>query len=205
MKRLVIAAHVDDDVIGCGGMLDSYTTVFYCGVDDFHVVSAEDRRREAQAVSEVTGHKYIWPDAHKSYIGPVNHYDFTAVKDHLEDVIKELAPSEVYLPWPSYNRDHQTVYEAAMVALRPHDRNPLVPRVLLYEEPDCWWPMLGQPFVPNFYRRIDAARKIKLYRMMESQVRGHRSPLHLFALSQVRGAAIGTDYAEAYHVLRWVE
>ena len=43
MKRLVIAPHIDDDVLGCGGVIDKDTLVIYCGVDDYHVVSREER------------------------------------------------------------------------------------------------------------------------------------------------------------------
>jgi len=59
--------------------------------------------------------------------------------------------------------------------------------------------------VPNFYRRIDAERKVGLYELMPSQVRGHRSLAHVYSLAQMRGGAIGAPFAEAYHVLRWVE
>jgi LmbE family N-acetylglucosaminyl deacetylase len=203
VKRLVIAPHVDDDVIGCGGILNEDALVYYVGVDDFHVVSAPKRRAEAMRVAVETGHRYFWPNG--KHI--VNHYanSLNVLIEEFEGLFQREKPNEVLLPWPSYNQDHRTVYDAAMVALRPHDRNQFVPRVLLYEEPDCFWPMLGAPFVPNLYRLIDIERKIDLYKLMPSQVRGMRSPEHLRSLARVRGAACMSDAAEAYHILRWVE
>lgn len=183
-------------------MLGPDCVVYYLGVDPFHEVSALERRREAEAVHAAAGSDFIWTGTMERAI---NHYEVTDLIHAIESQIDLLRPEEVYLPWPSYNQDHRTTYEAAMVALRPHDRNHFIPRVLLYEEPDCWWPILGRIFEPNFYRRIDIARKLDLYDLMPSQIRGHRSPSHLLALSQVRGGAIGVDHAEAYHVLRWVE
>lgn len=200
-SRLIIAPHVDDDVIGCGGTLGKDDVVYYLGVDPFHEVSALERKREAQAVQDIAGNSYVWTSQVER---AVNHYQLADLIHAIESRIEELRPETVVLPWPSYNQDHRTTYEAAMVALRPHDRNWFVPRVLLYEEPDCWWPMLGQPFVPNYYVPIDIDRKIELYRAMPSQIRGHRSENHLLALAEVRGGAIMQPFAEAYHVLRWV-
>lgn len=199
MTKLVIAPHVDDDVIGCGGILDSDTYVYYCGVDLFHVVSHEERLEEAQKVADVSGHKIVGAG-----INEVNFYEFHKIKDDLESLLFFTEPEEVILPWPSYNQDHQTVYDAAMVALRPHDKNHFVKRVLLYEEPDCFW-QPRSPFVPNLYREINIIRKLELYNLMSSQVRGHRSPEHIKALAIVRGAACNMAFAEAFHILRWVE
>ncbi len=211
MKRIVLAPHVDDDVIGAAGSLDADTLVFYCGVDDFHRVESGERLEEATDVAEITGHRFCWPfDSYCAHTierhdHRVNHFDFQALKHDFELLLNQHSPDEVLLPWPSYNQDHQTVYDAAMVALRPHDEIPFVKRVLLYEEPDCFWPRIGAMFTPTLFRPIDIERKIQLYELMKSQVRGMRSSEHLRALACVRGAAANVDYAEAYHILRWVE
>lgn len=201
--RMVIAPHVDDDVIGCGGMLDSSTYVYYCGVDTFHVVSLEDREKEARELSVRTGHKFNWPPPSRL----VNNYQLEFIKHKiwLELEINKVKPDEVLLPWPSYNQDHQAIYRAAMIALRPHDTNWFVPRVLLYEEPDCFWPGMGESFKPNLYRKIDIDEKIARYRCMASQVRGHRSEEHIRSLATIRGAASNCLSAEAYHIIRWCE
>lgn len=199
--RLVLSPHVDDDVIGCGGILDADTTVVYIGIDQFHVVSRAERIEEAKAVAARTGHRPIF------LFGKVNDYaaDFRALVQEIENDIDFFCPDEVLIPWPSYNQDHQAVYDAAMVALRPHDGNRFVKRVLLYEEPDCWWPGIRAQFVPTLFREIDIEEKLARYALMPSQVRGHRSLEHLRALAVVRGAAIMRPAAEAFHILRWVE
>jgi len=200
--RLIIAPHVDDDVIGCGGILDKETVVYYCGVDDFHVVSKDDRNKEAIAASNIANYKFVWP-----INGPRVNYYYNSLNDLISkftDLMYVYKPDEVYLPWPSYNQDHQTVYRAAMVALRPHDKVPFVPRVLLYEEPDCFWPGISEPFVPNYFKKIDIEKKVKLYEAMPSQIREHRPIDAIVALARVRGATIMQEFAEAFHILRWV-
>lgn len=201
--RLILAPHVDDEVIGCGGILDNYCFVAYFGVDEFHVVSAEDRMKEAAFAASISG--YHFRDPREGY--RVNHYqeNFSELVMDIEGLVEALRPDYVYLPWPSYNQDHQAVYRAAMVALRPHDKNHFVKKVLLYEEPDCFWPGVDGQFLPNLFIKIDIDKKLYLYEAMQSQVRGHRSPEAIKALAAVRGAAIMEPFAEAFHILRWVE
>lgn len=219
MKRLVIAPHVDDDVIGCGGILGPGTVIYYCGVDPFHEVPAQERVLEAMRMAMFAGvtdlrfgadvkpvtNGVVNVTVFGEWEHEVNDMEVRGLIVDLEALIADVQPDEVLAPWPSYNQDHRAVYEALMVATRPHDRNWFVPRMLLYEEPDCWYPMLAQPFVPNLYRSIDIERKLKLYSCMPSQVRGMRSPEHLRALATVRGAACGVPAAEAYHIVRWFE
>jgi N-acetylglucosamine malate deacetylase 1 len=201
--KLILSPHIDDDVIGCGGILDNHFFVGYFGVDDFHVVSAAERIQEATGATAIAGHHFRDPrEAYK-----VNHYheNFTELVKDIEGLNEALTPDTVYIPWPSYNQDHQAVYNAAMIALRPHDKNWFVNKILLYEEPDCFWPGIGEVFKPNYFRKIDIDKKLSLYAAMPSQIRGHRSPEAIKALAAVRGAAIMEDYAEAYHILRWVD
>lgn len=228
-SKLVIAPHVDDDVLGCGGILDADTVTIYLGVDRMHLVSEQERHREACAVIERTGGRFIWPlhrdaashayimsiekaDQHvrgEYYTGlaEVNYYDGVLLVPILERALNSLRPDEVYLPWPSYNQDHRATYEAALVALRPHDENHFVPRVFVYEgsQINYWdWAHPGEPFHPNYFVPIDIDEKIARYECMASQVRGMRSPDMLRALATLRGGESGVSAAEAFMVLRWV-
>lgn len=221
-KRLVIAPHVDDDVLGCGGILDAETVTFYCGVDAIHRASRVDRYVEALRVYERTGGRFLWPTYHDQ--GPVEvhephrewHSDlpvneFQSRMPFLIDVFERLVereePLEVYVPWPSYNQDHRAVYEAALVALRPHDENHRVERVLVYEgsQINFWdWSSPAAQFHPNYFVPIDIEEKLARYACMPSQVRGMRSPEMLRALATLRGGEIGVPAAEAFQILRWV-
>jgi len=231
MKRLVVAPHVDDDVLGCGGILDAETVTLYVGVDQYHNgANFAVRHMEAAAVAERTGGRYWWPACawderaiqtidstvrrkgciyieDHNFTQRVNGYSVAGTIPLLEHVIMVEKPGEVYIPWPSYNQDHRAVYEAALVALRPHDRNHFVPRVLVYEGSQInFWDHAtpGVQFQPNYFVPIDIDRKLALYACMPSQIRQFRSGRQLVALATLRGGEIGVDNAEAFQILRWV-
>jgi LmbE family N-acetylglucosaminyl deacetylase len=205
VKKLIISPHVDDEVLGCGGILNSDCLVLYCGLDESLIdkgknrPSSDIRIEELKKVVEITGHKFNILK-HK-----VNHYDEHLLIGDIEEVINSYKPEEIYIPHPSYNQDHRESYNASLVALRPHDINHFVKKVLVYEQPHvAFWDNNDVPFKPNYFVPIDLEKKKKIYELMESQVRSFRSPSHIEALAALRGGMSQQKYAEAFHILRWV-
>ena len=196
--NLIISSHLDDEVIGCGGVLNSNCFVLFCGVQDFHIVPKLQRLDELINVSNFFGFDYQIINKDK-----VNHYDIHSYISVFEDVINRIRPDKVYVPFKSYNQDHQQIHDAAMVALRHHDKNFLVNKVLIYEETDCFWGNSG--YTVNHFVNIDIDKKIKGYLLYESQVRGHRAPEHIKALAKLRGMQSNFDYAEAFIIYRWID
>jgi LmbE family N-acetylglucosaminyl deacetylase len=200
---LVISPHIDDEVLGCGGSIDDRTFVLECGVDDFHIVPRQERINELEAAQKLLGFEYRILD------NVVNHYEVTNLIQGITDSINFIKPKEIYIPYPSYNQDHQEVYRAAMIALRPHDLNYFVPRVFVYEETQVvLWDNshnINGLFKPNYYREIDIERKLAAYRCLKSQVRSFRSAEFLQEIAQLRGRQSGKKYAEAFQCLRFVE
>ncbi len=196
---LVISPHIDDEVLGCFSFLSPQTRVLYCGVEDRPSVSATERVAEMQQASDELGFKWDLLD------NTVNSYQVTDLIGPIERWLNEHRPATVLVPQPSsYNQDHRAVFEAAMVATRPHDENWMVPEVLVYEQPHTMmWPVAAA-VEPTVFREIDMAAKIAAYQLYESQVRGHRSPEIIEALARLRGAQIGRPYAEAFGVKRLV-
>jgi LmbE family N-acetylglucosaminyl deacetylase len=200
--KIIISPHVDDDVLGCGGILDKNSLVLYCGIDDFHVVSREERILEANAASKILGCSYKILHGNK-----VNKYLANDLIDDLSNFINKYKPQQVFIPHPSYNQDHRAVYEAALIALRPHDINFLVKEVLVYEQPHVffWDHSHGSSFSPNYFIPIDIDKKISAYEAMVSQNRSFRSTKHIEALAAMRGGQSGCDYAEAFQALRVIK
>jgi len=199
MKKLVIAPHIDDEAVGCGGILDSDTVIYFCGVDTYHIIPKEERLKELQTVCDFFNYKY---KVNEDTV--VNRYYSADFIDIFQELINTFKPDKVYIPYPSYNQDHREIYDAAMIALRPHDRNFFVKKVLVYEGMGAfqWY---KPDYEVNHFVEIDIDRKIKGYEKHVSQVRGHRSSEMIRALAKLRGSQIGVPYAEAYIVKRWVE
>lgn len=206
MKKLIISPHIDDEVLGCGGILDKDTFVIYCGKDETHInqtwikkrPSDDVRMSELNAVVNITNHRY------KILDNKVNYYKLQDLLNSIEKIVNEIQPSQVYIPHPSYNQDHRTSYEASLTALRPHDLNHFVKKVFIYEQPHMlFWD--NKDFKPNYFVPIDIDRKINLYKLMETQVRKFRSVEHLKAIAKLRGGQSNYDYAEAYKIVRWVD
>ncbi len=79
-KKLVIAPHVDDDVLGCGGIMDADTFVLYCGLDESHMKhrpQTQARLDEAKSVSNFLGNKFTILN------NKVNYYNFFCILNKL--------------------------------------------------------------------------------------------------------------------------
>ena len=202
-KKLIIAPHADDDVLGCGGILDETCHIIYCGLDESGIPdrpSKNSRMEEIHAVQDITNHTFDILD------NLVNRYSEYELIGQIEKIINSDKPDEVYVCHPSYNQDHRAVYDATMVALRPHDKNHFVKRVLLYEQPQVYfWNTTGREFNAHYFVKIDIEKKIKVYETMKSQVRSFRSPEHLKANAKLRGGQSNCEYAEAFEIIRWTE
>lgn len=199
MKKLIIAPHADDEVLGCYSMLDKDTFVYFCGINNAHGVPKEKRLEEIKKSAEFLG--FRWNCNSKS---KVHYYDERDFINIFEDLINEHKPELILIPFPCYNQDHREVYKAAQIALRPHDENWFVKKVLVYEEPhNVIWEQ--KEFKVNYFVPIDIERKIKAFKSHESQVRDMRSPELIAAIAKIRGKQANYEFAEAFKIERWTE
>ena len=123
LNKLIIAPHIDDEILGCGGIIDNNTFVLYCGMDEAHIKdswvlqrpSAESRMGELKAAQNYLNFKY------EILHNRVNRYQEIDLISSFESYINNIKPDILFIPCPSYNQDHRTVYNASLVATRPHD------------------------------------------------------------------------------------
>jgi LmbE family N-acetylglucosaminyl deacetylase len=197
MKNLVIAPHIDDEVLGCYSVLNENTFVCYLGVEDRSYVSAKERIEELKDAALIK--KFKWA----LFNNVVNKYKCEELISTLEVQINEQKPENVFLPHYSYNQDHRAVYDASMVALRHHDINWFVDKVFVYEQPHTiLWPFKN--FEPNYFIALNVVDKIKTYNLYKSQVRGHRSCEFIETMANLRGKQANLEYAEAFQCIRYV-
>ncbi|MBE3011308.1 PIG-L family deacetylase [Microbispora sp. NEAU-D428] len=227
-RLLVVAPHPDDELLGCGGLINlvkrsgGQVFVLFVTVGDTrdysqagHSTGSEREREIADVVKhfDLDGHHVALPGS--DYHLRLDHLPRQRLIDLLERdsplSISEVRPSVVLLPEiSSYNQDHKAVAHAGITALRPGPRSdrhqPSV--VLMYEEVADGWS--GESISPrNFHVGIEQAdmdQKIEGLRLYTSQWRSHphtRSEEALRALAAVRGVQCGHELAEAFNCLRF--
>lgn len=202
-KTVIISPHCDDEVLGCGGILDNRkeknsTFVYYLGVDLFHIVKRETRLEEVSSVASFLGFDFV--------VGRniVNNYKKQLIINEITDVINDLKPEEVFIPDDTaYNQDHREVYNACLVALRPHDLNHFVPNVYVFEV-DQYLLWGDSTFKPNYFEAISVENKVAAYKLYNSQVRVYRPPELIEKYAYIRGLSCKEKYAEAFKILRAV-
>jgi N-acetylglucosamine malate deacetylase 1 len=219
-KVLVIAAHPDDEVLGCGGMIakhvsqgDEVHTVFMSdGVKSRSQFSEEKLKQRmnasklSQSVLGITSSQYLdFQD---------NRMDSIALLDiiqKLEPVIDKLKPSVVYTHHHGdLNIDHQLTHSAVITACRPVP-NFSVCEIYGFEVLSSteWSNSQQSLFRPTFYTDITKhiSKKISAAKAYQEEMRDpphSRSIKHIEILAQHRGYSIGVDMAEAFEVYRIV-
>ena len=53
VKNLVISPHVDDEILGCGGILDESFFVYYCGIDETKLRKDKDATPKKERFEEL--------------------------------------------------------------------------------------------------------------------------------------------------------
>jgi LmbE family N-acetylglucosaminyl deacetylase len=122
VRRLVLAPHMDDESLGCGGLLAKFPHESSVVV----VTESGDRRRAEHARAMdglgVTDSRCL------GFEDGATQQHMTALVARLDEVMSDVRPDEVYLPFPSLHQDHIAVYEAGMRSAR------------LSMDPDHWVP-----------------------------------------------------------------
>ena len=215
---LVLAAHPDDEVLGCGGTIaklaDGGAIVHVAFLADGvfsrlgdTVVQQEElhvRRMAAQKACDILGVKSVsfgdFPD---------NRMDTIALLDitkAVEELITEHRPDTVFTHHAGdVNIDHCRMHEAVVTACRPQQGHP-VKTLLCFEVPSSTeWQLPGSAlvFAPNWFVDISDTleRKLAALDAYAAELRSWphpRSRQGVKHLAHWRGATVGVDAAEAF-------
>ncbi|MBF0483558.1 MAG: PIG-L family deacetylase [Candidatus Omnitrophica bacterium] len=216
-KILVLAPHMDDETLGCGGVIvkhvksgDEVKTCFVAHrIYDHKFDETKNQKEEACALAaqKILGYQKI------SFLRLNDERLDACVQEVLVPLEKEIIdykPDVVYGPfWQDNNQDHRAVFEAMRVALRPAGAS-FVKEWLVYEVPSSTEQspaVPGRVFQPNYYVDITSGVETKLAAMgcyqTEKRVYPHpRSEEAIKILAQYRGIQIGFNYAEGFIRLR---
>lgn len=215
----MVAAHPDDDVLGCGASLARWAGE---GAS-IRVLSLADgvtsRREQPEGIAErksaaaralgvlgVTDHQFLdFPDQRLDTIPLVD------LATPIADEIALFAPNLVLTHSPKdLNVDHRLAGEATLIACRPQPGSP-VRRLLHFEVPSATgWRFHDQHFMPSFWVDVSDTERAKLDALAcfgpEMRPWPHvRSLEAIQALLRWRGASVGVPAAEAFEVSFWVQ
>lgn len=218
MKRtggaLCIAAHPDDEVLGCGGVLalhvkngDPVNIVIVCEGESLRygpggAGQASHIQRAAATLGCQSVHPLGFADQSLDTIR------LTDLIAPLEKIIREVRPRVVYSQYGGdVNRDHQILFQAILVATRPTET--FIESVYAFDTASSTEWAYPRTFVPDTWIDISTTLETKLAAMAcyESELRPYPHPRSLEALKN-RAKAFGNqvcmDAAEVFMTVRKV-
>lgn len=209
---LIIAAHPDDEVLGCGGTIARLKKqgklvgllVLTNGEGSRNDPQNKRRQESLKAAVKILGIDKLW-----SHDFPDNELDTVSVLSIvkvIENVINEFVPDTVFTHSPfDLNQDHRLVAESTAIAARSVPSSK-VKNVMYYEVPSSTEWGLHQPFTPNYYVELmndEVDKKFEALLAYEDELRDSPHPRSLALLKskvELRGSECGTRYAEAFQV-----
>ena len=224
MSVLVVAAHPDDEVLGCGGTIARHAN-FGDHVQVLIVAEGSTSRLYERDRSKVQDELSCLASATKlagTILGaagvsflelPDNRLDSLDRLDlikRVEEYVDHFKPDCVYVHHAGdVNVDHRRLHEAVVTACRPTPGH-VVKRLLSFEVPSSteWQPPGSAPyFQPNWFVDIshhwEQKREALLAYSSEMRDWPHARSLEgIEHLARWRGAQVGVEAAEAFCLLR---
>ena len=221
-RNLVIAAHPDDEVLGCGATISNknkkgdefYVLILgegsscrYLNPDDPAIAKdIEVRKRafeNAMDILNIKKHKL-----NNIKCGRFDQFPLIEITKEIEMAISYFKPDIVYTHSSTdTNKDHTKVFEATLIATRPF-ATPCVKSLYSYEVLSSTELQFEKPFIPNTYQEVDINDLEKKWEALQC----YSSEIHEFphprskemvkALAMRRGSQVGVQYAESFSLIR---
>lgn len=219
-KVLIVAAHPDDEVLGCGG-----TVAALAGINEVYLLTLGrgiaarfDNEKPGKKSRDLKKIKMSFDKAagilgfKKTFIFdfPDNRFDTAALLDIIKTVEKvknEIKPDTVYTHYHSdLNIDHRVTYSAVLTACRPL-KGETVRDIYSFEVPSSTDWNYPHVFSPNMFIDITGTidKKIEALKCYETELKGcHilRTEESIRCIAKRWGAISGLRCAEAFEAVR---
>jgi len=218
-RILIIAAHPDDEILGCGGTISKLKNENYIEAL-FMTNGVSSRGNDKQQILRrrkacLNLFKHLNLPIPKIFNFPDNEMDkipLLKIVKKIEQKIKEYKPDTIITHYSHcLNVDHKITYEAVITACRPVNELS-VKKILSFEIPSStdWVLHKGKNFQPNYFVDISKhlKNKINLIKFYKEELRNYphsRSIAAIKALASVRGVSCGVKYAEGFYLNRFID
>lgn len=224
MKKriLIVAAHPDDEVLGCGGTVARlskeghtiYTLILGEGITsrDNNIRNIKKRENEiinlknyAEKANELLGVKKLF-----FHNFPDNRFDtvpFLDLVKVIEKIKNNIKPEIIFTHYEKdLNIDHQITYKAVITATRP-TKEETVKEIYSFEIPSSTEWNYPLSFSPNVFYDISETIDVKLRALEEykTELREYPYPRSLDGIKLIAknwGMKVGLEYAEVFKVIR---
>lgn len=218
---LIIAAHPDDDILGCGGYISKYRkfsefrVIFIAegSSSRFEDVRSKEideaiKQRQNMAINalEVLGVDSF--EFKNLPCGKLDQVPQLQINKIIENAIDEYKPSIVLThSGRDLNQDHKIINHATLIATRPNSKSK-VNSVIAYEVLSSSELNYGEAFIPNLFEEItinDLENKQTAMKCYPTEVGSFpfpRSDIGIETLARYRGMQSGFKFAEAFEILR---
>ncbi len=216
-KILIISAHPDDEILGCGGLIarikktNKIQIVFLTdGVSSRKKDKKNINIRKKETLKLFNYLKINKPIFFNFNDNQLDSESLLDIVKKIESVIKTFKPNIVFTHYENcLNIDHQIAYKATITACRPLKKYNFIEQIISYEVPSSTEWMISNKFIfkPNIYLNIskqidDKIKYLKFYKSELKKYPHSRSIKGIKTVASFRGIASGCKYAEAYILIK---
>ena len=215
-RVLVVAAHADDEALGCGGAMarhsdngDTVDVVFVAdGVTGRGDEKLDERHASALRACSILGaNEPVFLDFPDQKLDTLS---FLQIVQAIEPLIQRIGPTIIYTHHGGdLNLDHRIVHQAVLTALRPMPSSTYKAIYAFEVSSSTEWASsaIGEGFRPDYFVAIETTidRKIEALHAYGQEMRDFphsRSYDAVRALAVVRGSSVGLPSAEGFVTLR---
>ena len=218
-KILIVAAHPDDEILGCGGTIfklkknNKIKIIFLTNGVSARTKDQQKiftRKHECEKLFKFL--KISKPIFFDFPDNQLDNFPLLKIIKKIEEILKTFKPEVIFTHYENcLNIDHQIAFKATLTACRPLKKIS-VKKILSFEVLSSteWMASKKKSFQPNFYINIDneIKKKIKALKFYKSELKKYphsRSAEGIEALAKFRGISSGNKYAEAFVLVRNIE
>jgi LmbE family N-acetylglucosaminyl deacetylase len=220
-RVLVIAAHPDDEVLGCGATLAKYAERHH---DVFSLILGEGMARGSNKIIQDLGIRELRKESERAnrilgvrkvyrYSFPDNRFDSVPLLEivkAIESVKSEVGPTIVFTHHAhDVNIDHQIAFKASLAAFRPLPGETVREFYCFQTVSSTEWQAsnCGLVFLPTHYEDVAATmdKKVRAVKAYASELRNYphpRSTEGVLAQAVQMGLRVGLEKAEAFELIR---